>query len=884
MEKSIYKYILRYSLRQQIMLTLIAIASYPFLYAFYELPKTIVNQAIQGKKIAFPVEIFGFQFDQIPYLFFLCGLFLAIVFVNQAFKYLINRFKGVTGERMLRRLRYDLYAHILRFPLPHFRKVSQGELIPMITAEVESLGGFIGDAFTLPIYQGGILLVTLTFLFLQNPIMALAAVALYPAQFYFIPKLQRKVRGFGKERVRLVRRLSDRIGETVAGVHEVHGHNTARLELADFTARLGAIFDVRMQIYTWKFVVKFINNAANQIGPFFFFSIGGYLVIQGELDIGTLVAALGAHKELASPWKELLDFYQQQQDASLKYEQIVEQFEPPGLVDENVILSEPEKHPSLLAPITAQNITLQDDTGSRSLDGASFVLEPGTHVAVVGAGGSGKDDLAMVLAALLRPTGGTITVGAYRLPELPEAVTGRNIAYVGPHAYVFNSTVRENLVYALKHRPLVPKGYDGDAETRAKRDLYEATASGNSLDDPYADWLDYQAAGVAEPGAMTARTFEVLKSVDLDQDIYELGLRGAINPAQRHQLAAQVLEARAAFRQRATTDPEIAELVETFDPARFNDNASIAENLLFGLPVGNRFDIERMAEHPYVLHVLDKAGLTQSFLEVGREVATTMVELFADIPPGHEFFERYSFINSDDLPIFQAMLARIERSGLGEVAAEERQMLMSLPFKLIPARHRFDVINDEFKQRLQAARKIFAEELPADLKNAVEFFDPAKYIAAATLQDNILFGKIAYGHSHGGERVSEVIAEVIDKMGLRTAVMEVGLDFPVGIAGARLSASQRQKLAIGRAVLKRPEILVLNQATATLDAASESRVMQSLLKEFKGRGIVWVLQRTGLARNFDKALVLRNGRVAAQGKFAELDTANGPLQELLKAE
>ena len=46
---------------------------------------------------------------------------------------------------MLRRLRYELYARVIRFPLPRFRKVSQGEIIPMITAEVEPLGGFIGD-------------------------------------------------------------------------------------------------------------------------------------------------------------------------------------------------------------------------------------------------------------------------------------------------------------------------------------------------------------------------------------------------------------------------------------------------------------------------------------------------------------------------------------------------------------------------------------------------------------------------------------------------------------------------------------------------------------------------------------------------------------------
>ena len=69
---------------------------------------------------------------------------LGLVLINGAFKYIINVVSGRTGERLLRRLRYQLYTRMLRFPLPQFRKTSQGELIAMITAEVEPLGGFMG--------------------------------------------------------------------------------------------------------------------------------------------------------------------------------------------------------------------------------------------------------------------------------------------------------------------------------------------------------------------------------------------------------------------------------------------------------------------------------------------------------------------------------------------------------------------------------------------------------------------------------------------------------------------------------------------------------------------------------------------------------------------
>ncbi len=60
--------------------------------------------------------------------------------------------------------------------------------------------------------------------------------------------------------------------------------------------------------------------------------------------------------------------------------------------------------------------------------------------------------------------------------------------------------------------------------------------------------------------------------------------------------------------------------------------------------------------------------------------------------------------------------------------------------------------------------------------------------------------------------------------------------------------------------------------------------MSNLLKEFEGRGLIWVLHRPSLASQFDRVLVLRGGRVAEQGKFDELDNPDTHLQELMAAE
>src|SRR5437867_8378213 len=112
LEPSVYRFILKYSWRSQIILLVLTLASFPFLYYSLKLPKTIINRAISGHH--FPVQVFGIPFEQVAYLMLLCALFLALVFINGGFKYFINTYKGQLGERMLRRFRLSLYQRLLR--------------------------------------------------------------------------------------------------------------------------------------------------------------------------------------------------------------------------------------------------------------------------------------------------------------------------------------------------------------------------------------------------------------------------------------------------------------------------------------------------------------------------------------------------------------------------------------------------------------------------------------------------------------------------------------------------------------------------------------------------------------------------------------------------
>ena len=879
MEKSLYRFILKYSLKQQVIITLLSVASFGPYYYYLSMPKTIVNQGIQGKDIEYPVDLFGLvQLDNTDYLLVLCFAFLGLVLVQQGFKYAINFVQGITGERMLRRLRYDLYAQMLRFPLPTFRKTSQGEIIPMVIAEVEPIGGFIGESFALPIFQGGMLLVIFTFLLIQNPLMAAAAVALYPIQFYFVPRMQAKVRALGRERIKNQRRLSDRIGETVSGMVEVHTHDSSGRALAEFSSRLSVTYWIRVEIFQRKFMIKFLNNFIQQLGPFFFYSIGGYLAIRGHLDVGTIVAAVNAHKEMAAPWKELLNHYQNREDSKQKYEQVISQFEPEGMRPADYQSIEPESPVELSGPIAISHLGLHDDQGNTVIDGLSATFPWPQRIAIVG--GHGRDELLQILARLLDASRGKVTINGQNIGDLPETVTGRRLSYVGSAAYIFNSTLGDNLFYGLRHRPIRPRELSGHQRRQYERNLAEAKAAGNSPYDPEADWTDYAAAGASEPAQLIQKAIESLKAAGFDEDVFQLGMRGTVDPARNEDLAGRVLEARRAFRAELTNGA-LADLVENWDPKLYNSNATVAENLMFGTALDSAYHEDNLARDSHVLSVLDAVGLRRRFLEMGHEVATTMVELFADLPPDHEFFQQFSFISSDDLPDYKELLLRVKPDALDSLSEDDRARLMSLPFKLILARHRLGHFGDEERAAMLKARQIFAETLPDYRRGSVAFFDPEKFTASSSIVDNIIFGRVAYGQAQAQEKIGRVMAAVVEQMQLREPIIEVGFQFEVGIAGARLNAAQRQKLAIARAIMKRPDWLMLSEATAALDPRSHAAVMRAVLDARRDQGLVWSLQRAADCEGFDTVLVLEDGRIVQSGTYAELSQKHGRLQQLL---
>jgi putative ABC transport system ATP-binding protein len=901
MEQNLFRYIWRNSWRDQSLILVIVVIAQVFYFVSLDLPKQIVNRAIQGEafqngaatatflhfsfgpypSLGIPeFTLFpGFELERLPYLVALCFSFLFFVVVNGWLKQMVNTEKGRLGERMLRRMRYELYDRVLRFPISHFRKVKQAEVATMIKDEVEPLGGFIGDAYVTPAFLGGQALTALYFIMTQSVWLGLISIVVLSVQLVVIPLLRKRILELGRQRQLTARQLAGRIAEGVDGTVEIHSNDTSNYERADIVNRLERIFLIRFELYQRKFFVKYLNNMLSQTTPFLFYLIGGYLALTGRFDVGSLVAVIGAYKDLPSPVKELIDWQQQSQDVQIKYEQVIEQFTPGGMLPEELQRLEKGELPAPEGALSAQAIGYSEDGGARLLDNAGLEVGPSDHLAIVGFAGSGKEALGLVLARLVPPTTGTLRWGNADMAGLPEGTIGRHISYVGDETYLFPMSILQNVTYGLKHRPVVPARYEGRALAHFQRRIAEARRTGNPLLDIHAQWVDYAAAGVEDEAGLKRCIIDLLPAVELEDDVYQYGLRGRIDPDEQPETARKFLEARAAIHRRLE-EPDVKHLVEAFDPAHYNQNMTVAENLLFGTPRGAVFDFGSLRDNEILARVIESEGLKPALMQMGAKIAETMVELFADLPPGHPFFEQFSFISADDLPLVQQLLNRIQRSGTDHATPADQQRLVAITFPYIEARHRLGLIDAALEQRLLAARRRFAETLPEEYREYIEFYDPARYNAAATVQDNMLFGRLVYGQAQAAQKIFRLVFDIVSELGLKAEVLAVGLEHGVGTGGRRLTAPQRQKVALVRALVRRPRILILNNALAPLEASAQTRIVKALRREMKDRCLILIADNAALCSVLERVAVMRDGRVIEQGPIDRLARPGTALSDL----
>ncbi|HSF93601.1 MAG TPA: ABC transporter transmembrane domain-containing protein [Thermohalobaculum sp.] len=849
MERSFLKFVWRYSKREQIYILALTFLSFPLVYYSLEIPKIIVNEAINGRQ--FPRTILGFEFEQIPYLLLMCFAFLGMVVLINAIKWLLNVSVGMCGERMLRRLRFTLFEQVMRFPIARFRTTKPGEVIQSMLGEIEPLGGFIGEVISTPAFQGGLLCVYVTFIFIQDFWLGLAAISLYPIQAWLIPMLQAKVIRLNKERARNTRGLADTISEAVSNVADIHTNDTARWHMAQISGRLHQNTLIRMDLFRRKFTIKFVNNFLNQLTPFFFYLAGGYLVIKGDLDFGSLVAVLAAYKDLAGPWKEVLNYIQRWNDFNSRYEYVVDSFVGDGVLGAERIFE--TDAPPLKGEVEISGVEGGPGTGGLTVSG--MTIRPGQTIAVIGGEEGAREALLRLIAGLIEPAAGRVTIGGKPVSQCTMPEIGASIAYVGSEPGMIARSIRENLVYGLLRR-MPDLSSQGTAE--AVMLLREARRTGNITADPEGDWIDYQAASAEDAEALDRRLLQLVDLAGLADDLVANALNSRIDASDGERWTAPILSARAEL-QAAVDAAELNDIAEPWVPGVFNTNGTLLANTLFGFPLAGADDIRGYARMANVREVLESVGALSELQTIGWEIADEFATLVEAVDEKSAVLDSFAAYPKADILAAADLVQANRGHNIDSLRAEQRETLLSFALAFIPTRDRLDVLDDDRIARLLScqakARKILVG------REDFVTFDQDRFSPARTIAENILNAKRRFDRKSAWRTLDEKMEAAIRTAGLRDDLIRLGLGAFVGTGGSNLSATARRRVALARAMLKQPRVILLDGVAGSALPADVA-LREAIRKDLPEAALVYAAAAPDAASDADAIVMIdANGTV-----------------------
>jgi putative ABC transport system ATP-binding protein len=864
MDQRFLSFVWRYSKRDQLIILALTVASFPLVYLSLEIPKIIINEAIDGRD--FPKSVLGIDLEQVPYLLALCFVFLALVVAINGLKWLMNVRVGICGERMLRRLRFMIFERVLLFRSARLRTTKPGEVTQAIVGEIEPLGGFIGEVVSTPCFQGGLLVVYCTFIFVQDWILGLAAVSLIPVQAWLIPKMQAKLIRLNKARALNTRKLAETINETVNLSAEVQTNNTARWHMAQVAARLFENTTIRLDIFRRKFTIKFINNFINQLTPFFFYAVGGYFVIIGKLDFGSLVAVLAAYKDVAAPWREILGYMQRWNDFNSRYVFVVEAFSGEDVAPPSRIYAEGADAQPLEGSLAFLDV--EGGPGTAGLSVARLEVAQGRMVAVTGGAAGGREALLKMAAGLQAPAAGHVTFAGKVLMDCPIPQLGATVAYVGTEPGIVGRSMRDNLLYGLMHG--APQ-LIGQTDAQLVNMLYEARLTGNPTSYPDGDWVDYGAAGVAGPAELDARLLHLVDVVGLSSDLYSNALEMHLTPAQAADWTEPILRARRLLH---GAGPDLSDLVEDWNPAGFNTNGSLLENVLYALPFDAPATTAGYADHRGVMQVLDESGATALMLAIGWDIAREFADLLETVEDEtSSVLDNFQGYGRTEIKAAGEVVVEAAGKAPAELSAEQRRLLLGLAFGFVQVRDRMDVLGEDRVERLLACRAK-AREL---LRGRDDFvgYDEDRFNPARSIAGNILHGQRRYDRRTQWKRLDEMMQRAIADAGLREDLIRLGLGAHPAATGD-VSSTARRRIGLVRGLIKRPRLIVLD-GIAGADTETDAILRESIRAEAPDATILYAAIEDGAATGADiVAHIAPDGLVACEVRRPEREAPRAP--------
>jgi ATP-binding cassette, subfamily B, bacterial MsbA len=416
---------------------------------------------------------------------------LAVVFLLQkVFSFLQEYLGELTNQRIVHRLRCDLYEHIERLPLKFFDRHRTGDLQSRVTGDVDTADGLLKTLVEDMASEIVMLIGTVSFLIAVNPRLTACVLPTIPALAFSVFFFKRTIKKVARQMRDVIGEMASLAGETISGVRVVKAFCAERFESERFSAKSMELLRARVGIAKLQSIYSSTVDVWVFVGTIVVILIASPRIVAGTFTVGALVAYLSYLNKLYGPAKklskinvsiqkilaagdrifEVIDVNaeveheqktngngmasKQKKDIPLSVEQSAKsRFTSLNLMEAKVTPSPlPDLKSHDLKPwrgaVRFENVNFEYDDNRQVLKNFNLDVQPGEVISLVGHSGGGKTTVVSLLLRFYRPKSGRVLIDGRPIEQIPLSALRRQIGLVQQETFLFSGTLRDNIAYA----------------------------------------------------------------------------------------------------------------------------------------------------------------------------------------------------------------------------------------------------------------------------------------------------------------------------------------------------------------------------------------------------------------------------------------------------
>ena len=438
------------------------------------------------------------QFSMLtPVLLTMIGLYL----VNSACTFIQTRFSAILSQRVVKKMRQDLFQSIVNLPIKYLDSHPHGDIMSRMTNDVENISNTVSQSLS-SLFSGILTIIgTVIMMLALCPQLAILSCTTVILTVLATKGLSAAMRKFYRKRQELLGVLNSQVEEMVTGYKTVVAYNRQDMVCTEFDKTSDELTKVGIIAEILGGSMGPVMNVINNVGFVIIAAFGGYFAVKGIVSIGTISAFIVYAKQFGRPIDEIAQIYGQIQTAIAGAERVF------AIMDHEREDKSGDKLITSDSPvITFKNVNFSYQEGKQVLYDFNIEVKGGQKVALVGATGSGKTTVVNLLIRFYNIDSGEILIDGVNIKDIDIADLRKNTAIVLQDTVLFADTIRNNLLYSNENATEeemveATKMSNCDSMIRRMPEKYDSmlSASGQNISQGQRQLLSIARAFLAHP-------------------------------------------------------------------------------------------------------------------------------------------------------------------------------------------------------------------------------------------------------------------------------------------------------------------------------------------------------------------------------------------------